>query len=113
MEYKVLDEHDGDAVEAYVMPPIHKVDHNKAELSIILDAPKSMADFATIIKEGGKKDNRTLTSWLNYDDSRGLEAALLRHLMAWHNGEKIDKESGLSHLGHVVANAIMLRETEK
>ena len=90
-----------------------KVDHGKPNLSILLDAPKSMADFAVIMEEGGKKDGRDLTSWLQYDDDRGLESALLRHLTAWHNGEKTDEESGLSHLSHVVANAIILRETEK
>lgn len=90
-----------------------KVDHGKPNLSIILDAKRTMSDFAVIIEEGGKKDGRTLTSWKDYDDARGLESALMRHLLAWHNGEKKDPESGLSHLSHVVANAIMLRETEK
>lgn len=90
-----------------------KVDHGKPNLSIILDAPDALADFSIIMEEGGKKDGRTLTSWKDYDDERGLESALLRHLQAWHNGEKTDPETGLSHLSHVVANAIILRETEK
>ena len=93
--------------------PMRKVDHGKSEMSIVLDAPRSMAMFAKIVKEGGKKDGRTLTSWKDYEDVRGLESALLRHLYAWHQGEAVDPETGVSHLGHVVANAIMLCETEK
>lgn len=92
---------------------ISKVDHGKPEMSIILDAPRSMEAFAKIMKQGGEKDGRTLTSWKDYDDARGLESALMRHLYAWHQGDTIDDESGVSHLGHVVANAIMLCETEK
>ena len=123
-DYQVLQEDDGavDDVPTNDVPTrmdeglslnkIAKVNHGKPNLSTILDAPKTMKDFAAIIDGGASKDGRTLTSWLHYDDPRGLESALLRHLMAWHNGEKTDPETGLSHLSHVVANAIMLRETE-
>lgn len=33
---------------------------------------------------------------------------LLRHLSAWYRGEDIDAESGKSHLGHAMANLLML-----
>lgn len=33
---------------------------------------------------------------------------LLRHLFAWIHGEDNDQESGLSHLGHVLCNAMFL-----
>jgi hypothetical protein len=35
-------------------------------------------------------------------------AALLRHLFAWWGGENIDKESGLSHMAHVIWGAFTL-----
>lgn len=35
-------------------------------------------------------------------------AALLRHLSAWRQGEKIDPESGLTHIGAVAWNALVL-----
>lgn len=35
-------------------------------------------------------------------------ASLMRHLLAWQKGEKVDTESGLSHLWHVATNAAFL-----
>lgn len=49
---------------------------------------------------------------------RGFEysvpyACLMRHMMAWQDGEDIDSESGLSHLDHAIANLAMLIEFER
>ncbi len=44
--------------------------------------------------------------------SRVLDAAL-RHLVAYNSGERIDGESGLSHLAHVATNICFLIEYEK
>ena len=33
---------------------------------------------------------------------------MLRHLDAWYRGEDLDPESGLTHLGHVMCNLVML-----
>jgi hypothetical protein len=35
-------------------------------------------------------------------------ACAMRHLQAWFEGEDIDPESGLPHLGHVMCNLVML-----
>lgn len=35
-------------------------------------------------------------------------AALLRHLAEWRKGSKIDQESGLNHLAHVLCNGVFL-----
>lgn len=35
-------------------------------------------------------------------------AALMRHLVAWRKGEKVDEESKLNPLSHVIWNAIAL-----
>ena len=37
----------------------------------------------------------------------------MRHLLKWWDGEQLDEESGESHLGHAVANLLMLIEYEK
>ena len=37
-------------------------------------------------------------------------AALMRHIVAWKKGEKLDVESGLPHLAHAVCNLIFLSE---
>lgn len=36
------------------------------------------------------------------------EAALIRHLSAYKQGEEIDKESGLPHLAHMACNALFM-----
>jgi len=51
-----------------------------------------------------------------YDDwnwSKGFPwlqpyASMMRHLMAWHEGEDVDPESGLHHLSHAACNMAML-----
>ena len=35
-------------------------------------------------------------------------AALMRHLSAWRQGEKIDADDGRRHMAHVMANAMFL-----
>ena len=40
-------------------------------------------------------------------------AAAMRHLLAWRNGEKVDQESGLSHLTHVATNMMFLEYLDK
>lgn len=35
-------------------------------------------------------------------------ACIMRHMAAWYRGEDIDPESGKPHLGHVMANLLML-----
>jgi hypothetical protein len=35
-------------------------------------------------------------------------AALMRHLVAWRNGETVDPESGQSHLDHAMCNIMFL-----
>jgi hypothetical protein len=39
-----------------------------------------------------------------------LFAAGIRHFKAWALGEDLDKESGLPHLAHAAANALMMLE---
>lgn len=40
-------------------------------------------------------------------------AAMLRHLAAYKEGEDLDPESGVSHLGHVMASAAILLDAQK
>lgn len=40
-------------------------------------------------------------------------SALMRHIVAWRNGEEQDPESGLSHLAHAACNIVFLCWYEK
>ena len=39
--------------------------------------------------------------------------AILRHLTAWQDGEDIDPESGKSHLSHIVASCLIVRDATR
>lgn len=48
-------------------------------------------------------------NWQNVEPFNDrIYAALRRHLAAWRGGEKIDPESGKSHLAHVATNVYFL-----
>lgn len=46
-------------------------------------------------------------SWKRVDKSRYTEAAL-RHLIAHVSGERLDSESGMEHLAHLICNAMFI-----
>lgn len=66
--------------------------------------PLSLLPYAAILEEakvfnfGAKKYSRW--NYLNGFETSRLMDACMRHLFAWHWGEDIDPESGLSHLAH-------------
>lgn len=48
-------------------------------------------------------------NWQNLVDFEArYTAALCRHLAAWQSGERLDPESGLPHLAHMICNLIFL-----
>lgn len=68
--------------------------------------PEFLEDLARIMTMGAKKYG--VENWKNNLEHRRILAALYRHLLAYHRGEKCDQESGLNHLCHVAANAMFL-----
>lgn len=50
-------------------------------------------------------------NWRNVESERDV-ATLFRHIVAWHKGEKFDKETNLHHLAHAICNLIFLMEAE-
>ena len=92
------------------MNGVKKFDEEKPDLSYTMDAPIAMEGFCRVMQLGESKYGRD--NWKQHEDANRLIAALLRHLVAWQNGQGLDPESNLSHLHHVVANAVMLAENE-
>ena len=75
------------------------------------DFPEGIVKILTF---GAKKyeDN----NWRKLKDSGGTDrcyAALMRHLTEWRKGNKIDSESGLSHLYHAACNLYFLEWFDK
>ena len=69
-------------------------------------------DVVKILSFGSKKygDN----SWQQVSEFEDrYYAALMRHLVEWRKGNKIDEESGLSHLSHAMCNLVFLCWNDK
>ena len=86
-----------------------KHDENKNRLELI--PPESLLYLGQVLTFGANKYEPW--GWVNVD--RATEryyGAALRHLMAWANGNPIDKESGLPHLAHALCNIVFLLELD-
>lgn len=94
------------------MSDLLKFDTGKPMLSLV--EPKFIIGMARVMTLGAQKyeiDNwKTGTSEI---DIRRYKDALLRHILAYIDGEKIDIESRESHLYHAACNLMFLAELDK
>lgn len=82
-----------------------KADAGKARWDLVeFGCLDQMVDVLTDGAEKYEEDN-----WKLIDNpEQRYFSALMRHLSAWKQGEKIDKDDGRSHMAHVMANAMFL-----
>jgi hypothetical protein len=86
------------------------VRYNKDKLPMHLVPPKAIKALAEVLQYGAHKyDERNWEKGANYSVPY---ASLMRHLIAFWEGEDKDPESGLSHTHHILMNAAMLVEYE-
>jgi len=81
-----------------------KAEISQVPTSLIKATAEVMMFGATKYGKNNWKKGMPLTSI--YD-------SLQRHLMAWLDGENLDSESGLNHLGHAACNLAFLIEISK
>lgn len=96
-----------------VIENIKVVDHKHRDGKIRLELipPEVILGLGEVLTHGAEKYSEW--SWLEViDPVNTYYAALMRHLLAWKNGEIKDKSSGLSHMKHVLANAMFLLHYE-
>lgn len=92
-----------------VVEQFMKFDTSKLRYDLIpTSTTKALAQVLTYGAKKYKPNN-----WRNVDDTDRYVAALYRHLEAWRDGEKVDKESGLSHLAHALTNVAFLLHLDK
>ena len=87
-----------------------KFDGGKIDYTYLLkDLPVSVEEVTKVLIYGAKKYSRS-----NYSkvESERYEAACLRHLMAYLQGEQKDPETGYHHLAHAVCCLMFLVERE-
>lgn len=80
----------------------------KPQLGYLLTFPNAIRALARVMEYGREK--YALYNYLRGAPTSQYVDCLLRHLTAWHEGEDLDAESGVHHIGHVVFNALMLLE---
>ena len=52
-------------------------------------------------------------NWKHVEPKERYYSAALRHITAWREGERLDKESGLSHLAHAICCLLFLLWKER
>jgi hypothetical protein len=83
----------------------------KPRLSHVLTAPKALEGLARIFEYGAQK--YAPHNWKKGLPTDEVVDSLMRHLLAFQNSEKLDAESGLPHIDHVLWNALVLSEQAK
>jgi len=83
-----------------------KYDEGKANFSLI--PPETLEEIAKVFTFGAKKYGEY--NWQHVKPHQRYEAAAMRHIIADKKGEKLDPESGLTHLSHAITSLIMLNE---
>lgn len=74
--------------------------------------PVAEQTLAMALKQGMEKYGAY--NWRDTSvSSRTYISAMMRHLNAWRDGEDVDPESGVNHLGHIMANCAILLDAAK
>ncbi len=78
---------------------------------LFVEVPYALEETSKALQMGSEKYG--VGNWLKVENgnSRYL-SAMVRHLTAYYQGEKLDKESGLSHLAHMAVNALFILDLE-
>lgn len=87
-----------------------KYDQEKNRLDLI--EPEFIESVGKVLTFGAQKYEPN--NWQGVEDAEDrYYAAAMRHLIAYRKGEKIDPESGLSHLEHLACNVMFLLHFER
>lgn len=85
-----------------------KADLGKTEWTLI--PFEQLEQVARVLMKGAKK--YSVDNWKNCKDPKRYEDALMRHVISYINGDKVDSVEnggdGLSHLAHAICNCIFL-----
>lgn len=89
-----------------------KLDEGKPRVGLVLrEVPHAIEKLGTVLGFGAEK--YSVGNWKKLEDIEGrFLDSLMRHLVSYHKGQKVDPESGESHLAHAFFNIAILLEQE-
>ena len=79
---------------------------NKGKLEWSLVDFESLEDMVRVLEFGAQKYSSD--NWKKGLPVREIVESMLRHTFSFLKGEDLDEESGLSHIGHVMCNAMFI-----
>lgn len=77
------------------------IKHDQGKLRYDLLPPEPIEELVKILTHGAAKYGPNNWQGLDHFEDR-YYAACMRHLQLWRQGERLDKDSGLSHLAHAM-----------
>lgn len=81
--------------------------HDQGKIRMDLLPWDALTEIGRVLTHGAEK--YTDDGWRKVDNGfQRYEAAMLRHLAAYKNGEVVDKESQIHHLAHLACNALFM-----
>ena len=100
-----------ESTKGTIMAEYLKYDDNKNRLELI--DPDFILGVGKVLTFGAEKyadDNWKNATW---EDRKKSMGSLLRHTMAYRQGEEFDKESGIEHLYHMATNIMFMAWYDK
>lgn len=82
-----------------------KKDNGKLQYNLL--PIEAVEEIIKVLMFGITKYEKNSWQSINHFNDRYYDAAM-RHLAQWKKGEKLDSESGLSHLSHAATNCLFL-----
>lgn len=95
-----------DSIEYAEITVSPKDEEGKTRMELLLDMPEQLEKLGEILTFGiNKYPTRMGWETRTVDQYRG---AIMRHLLKWRKGERIDPETGLPHILHVAVNCMFI-----
>ncbi len=94
------------------MSEFKKFDSKKNRLELI--EPEFILGLGKVLSFGAEKYEAW--NWVkasSEEDQNRIKGAMMRHMMAYMGGEKLDPETGLSHLHHISCNLMFLNHFDR
>ena len=98
--------------EGFKLSEAFKKDDTEKPRMELLD-PDFMVGVAQVLTFGANKYAANNWKKATPSDTERIKGAILRHLMAYMGGQKIDPETGLNHMYHISCNAMFLSYFDK